>query len=119
MQSTNQGTVSPTHYNLIYDSSGWNLDRHQLLAYKLCHLYYNWAGAIRVPGKNESKIVTRFIFHIKTIKKNLLFPGNRFLKFTISFHAAPCQYAHKLAFMVNQNLHRAPSDNLREKLWYL
>merc|ERR1719383_261802 len=80
-QSTNQGTVSPTHYNLIYDSSGWNLDRHQLLAYKLCHLYYNWAGAIRVP--------------------------------------APCQYAHKLAFMVNQNLHRAPSDNLREKLWYL
>ena len=49
-QSTNQGTVSPTHYNIIYDFSGWSLDRHQLLAYKLCHLYYNWAGAIRVPG---------------------------------------------------------------------
>jgi len=80
-QSTNQGTVSPTHYNLIHDSSGWNLDRHQLLAYKLCHLYYNWAGAIRVP--------------------------------------APCQYAHKLAFMVNENLHKSPDEKLREQLWYL
>ena len=42
--------MSPTHYNVIHDFSGWNLDRHQMLAYKLCHLYYNWAGAIRVPG---------------------------------------------------------------------
>jgi len=80
-QSTNQGTVSPTHYNVIHDSSGWTMDRHQLLAYKLCHLYYNWAGAIRVP--------------------------------------APCQYAHKLAFLVNQNLHSAPSTALNDRLWYL
>jgi len=80
-QSTNQGTVSPTHYNIIHDNSGWTMDRHQLLAYKLCHLYYNWAGAIRVP--------------------------------------APCQYAHKLAFLVNQNLHKPPSEVLQDRLWYL
>lgn len=80
-QSTNQGTVSPTHYNIIYDTSNWNMDRHQMLAYKLCHLYYNWAGTIRVP--------------------------------------APCQYAHKLAFMVTQNLHQQPKDDLADRLWYL
>ena len=32
---------------------------------------------------------------------------------------APCQYAHKLAFLVNQNLHSAPSTALNDRLWYL
>ena len=41
-QSVRQGTVSPTHYNVIEDSSGLTPDHFQRLTYKLTHLYYNW-----------------------------------------------------------------------------
>ena len=61
-QSVRQGTVNPTSYNIIKDTSGLKPKHIQALTYKLTHLYYNWPGTVRVP--------------------------------------APCQYAHKLAFMV-------------------
>jgi aubergine-like protein len=80
-QSVRQGTVSPTHYNVIHDTTGLRPDHMQRLAYKLCHLYYNWPGTIRVP--------------------------------------APCQYAHKMAFLVGQSLHKDPSLALADKLFYL
>ncbi|KAF6729960.1 Piwi-like protein 1 [Oryzias melastigma] len=60
-QAVRCGSVSPTHYNVVYDTSGLKPDHMQRLTYKLCHMYYNWQGLIRVP--------------------------------------APCQYAHKLAFL--------------------
>jgi len=41
-QSVRQGTVAPTHYNVIHDTSHLKPDHMQRLAYKLCHLYYNW-----------------------------------------------------------------------------
>lgn len=41
-QSVRQGTVTPTHYNVIYDTSGFKPDHMQRLTYKLTHLYYNW-----------------------------------------------------------------------------
>jgi len=49
-QSVGQGTVNPTSYNIILDESGWTPDRHQVLTYKLTHLYYNWPGTVRVPA---------------------------------------------------------------------
>lgn len=80
-QSVRQGTVAPTHYNIIYDSSNLIAEHQQRLAYKLTHLYYNWPGTIRVP--------------------------------------APCQYAHKLAFLVGQSLHREAANKLYDKFYYL
>ena len=80
-QSVRQGTVTPTHYNVIFDTSDMKPDHIQRLTYKLCHLYYNWPGTIRVP--------------------------------------APCQYAHKLAFLVGQSLHHDPSQALSDKLFFL
>lgn len=41
-QSVRQGTVTPTHFNVICDSTGLMPDHMQRLTYKLCHLYYNW-----------------------------------------------------------------------------
>ena len=41
-QSVRQGTVSPTNYHIIYDTSGFKPDHIQRLTYKLTHLYYNW-----------------------------------------------------------------------------
>uniref|UniRef100_A0AAX7T3L8 Piwi-like protein 1 n=1 Tax=Astatotilapia calliptera TaxID=8154 RepID=A0AAX7T3L8_ASTCA len=67
-QAVRSGSVSPTHYNVVYDTSGLKPDHMQRLTYKLCHMYYNWQGIIRVP--------------------------------------APCQYAHKLAFLVGQSIHK-------------
>eukprot|EP00092_Neocalanus_flemingeri_P034763 GFUD01037831.1.p1 GENE.GFUD01037831.1~~GFUD01037831.1.p1 ORF type:complete len:253 (+),score=76.73 GFUD01037831.1:50-760(+) len=80
-QSVRQGTVNPTSYNVIKDTSGLKPDHLQKLTYKLTHLYYNWPGTVRVP--------------------------------------APCQYAHKLAFLVGESLHRQPSEQLEEVLYYL
>lgn len=53
----------------------------QRLTYKLCHLYYNWPGTIRVP--------------------------------------APCQYAHKLVYLVGQNIQAEPHRSLSDILFYL
>ena len=80
-QSVRQGTVNPTSYNVIEDTSGLRPDHIQKLTYKLTHLYYNWPGTVRVP--------------------------------------APCQYAHKLAFLVGQSLHRKPREELADLLYFL
>ncbi|TKS79036.1 Piwi-like protein 1 [Collichthys lucidus] len=80
-QSVTFGCLSPSHYNVVYDTSGLKPDHMQRLTYKLCHMYYNWQGLIRVP--------------------------------------APCQYAHKLAFLVGQSIHRQPHVQLDNLLFYL
>lgn len=41
-QAVRMGSVAPTHYNVVYDSSGLKPDHMQRLTYKLCHMYYNW-----------------------------------------------------------------------------
>ncbi|XP_076545274.1 piwi-like protein Siwi [Osmia lignaria lignaria] len=80
-QSVRQGTVTPCAYNVIADTIGWTADQIQRVTYKLCHMYYNWSGTVRVP--------------------------------------APCQYAHKLAFMVAQFIRRPPGTQMETLLYYL
>ncbi|XP_060827964.1 piwi-like protein Siwi [Bombus pascuorum] len=80
-QSVRQGTVTPCAYHVVADTTGWPADKMQRLTYKLCHMYYNWSGTVRVP--------------------------------------APCQYAHKLAFLVAQFLRHDPSYHMEEILYYL
>ncbi|KAK2508067.1 hypothetical protein MC885_008648 [Smutsia gigantea] len=80
-QAACRGTVSPIYYNVIYDDNGLKPDHMQRLTFKLCHLYYNWMGLIRVP--------------------------------------APCQYAHKLTSLVAQSIHKEPSLELANSLFYL
>ena len=63
---TRNGTVSPTHYNVIQDDIKWSKSDLQLFIYQMCYEYFNWNGSISVP--------------------------------------APCQYAHKLAFLYGQIL---------------
>lgn len=47
---SNQGVITPTHFQVIYDDTGANPDDVKLLAYRMCYLYYNWTGSIRVPA---------------------------------------------------------------------
>lgn len=49
-QHVRQGTVTPSHYIVIRNDNGVKVDHIQRLSYKLCHLYYNWPGTIRVPA---------------------------------------------------------------------
>lgn len=80
-QTANRGTVSPTHYIVLHDNSGLSPDKVQRLSFKMCHMYYNWPGTIKVP--------------------------------------APCQYAHKIAYLVGQNVQMEPHDSLSNRLYYL
>lgn len=49
-QSTRQGSITPTYYNIIHDESTLSPDIQQVLAYKLTLAYFNWSGTIRVPA---------------------------------------------------------------------
>lgn len=80
-QHVGKGTVTPSHYVVVHDTSTLKPDHIQKLAYKLTHTYWNWPGTVRVP--------------------------------------APCLYAHKIAYMHGQHLHRAPNVALRDRLFYL
>ncbi|XP_043284504.1 piwi-like protein Siwi [Venturia canescens] len=80
-QFTTQGSVSPTSYSVIADTSGLSANQLQKLSYKLTHMYFNWSGTVRVP--------------------------------------APCQFAHKLAFLVSQSIHASPSNHLETLLYFL
>ncbi|XP_015904269.2 piwi-like protein Ago3 [Parasteatoda tepidariorum] len=80
-QHVRQGTVTPTHYVVIHDTSSLKPEYVQRITYKMTHLYYNWPGTVRVP--------------------------------------APCQYAHKLAYLVGQSLHKETHSDLSDRLFYL
>ncbi|KAL8604204.1 hypothetical protein ACOMHN_014772 [Nucella lapillus] len=49
-QHVRQGTVSPTHYIVVYDEINLPPERMQVFTYKMTHLYYNWPGTVRVPA---------------------------------------------------------------------
>jgi len=48
--SVMQGTVSPTHFTVVYDDSQFSPDIMQKLAFALTHMYFNWPGNVKVPA---------------------------------------------------------------------
>lgn len=49
-QKCGQGTISPTNYNIIYDTTELLPERIQAWTYIQAHLYYNWYGTTRIPA---------------------------------------------------------------------
>ncbi|XP_050090510.1 protein aubergine-like [Anopheles aquasalis] len=49
-QSTRQGTVSPTSYNIVFNELGLSTDQIQIYTYRQTLMYYNWCGGVRVPA---------------------------------------------------------------------
>ncbi|XP_042344076.1 piwi-like protein 2 [Plectropomus leopardus] len=45
-----QGCGLPTHYISLYNTANLPPDHLQRLTFKMCHLYWNWPGTIRVPA---------------------------------------------------------------------
>ena len=76
-----QGTVTPVKYKIVHNSSSISKKVISQFAFGLCHLYYNWKGAIKLP------VCT--------------------------------QLAHKLAYVVGENVHRDASEKLKRTYWYL
>jgi aubergine-like protein len=48
--SVTQGTATPTKYQCIENEANLDMDTLQMVTYQLCHSYYNWSNAIRVPA---------------------------------------------------------------------
>jgi aubergine len=49
-QYVREGCTTPTRYIVLVDEKGFPPDVLQKLTYKLCFLYYNWPGTVRVPA---------------------------------------------------------------------
>ncbi|XP_013136803.1 PREDICTED: protein aubergine-like, partial [Papilio polytes] len=49
-QNVREGTISPTSYNVIEDTTGLDPDRIQRLTYKLTYMYFNCSNQVRVPS---------------------------------------------------------------------
>ncbi|XP_061449297.1 piwi-like protein 2 isoform X3 [Rhineura floridana] len=45
-----QGCGIPTHYVCVRNTANLSPDHMQRLTFKLCHMYWNWPGTIRVPA---------------------------------------------------------------------
>ncbi|XP_059910115.1 piwi-like protein 2 [Gadus macrocephalus] len=48
--SIRQGCGFPTHYVSVYNTANLPPDHLQRLTFKMCHIYWNWPGTIRVPA---------------------------------------------------------------------
>lgn len=49
-QKVTQGTATPTHYIVGYDSSKMPQEDLMEFTYHQCYNYYNWQGAVKVPA---------------------------------------------------------------------
>ena len=49
-QKVNQGTATPTHYEVIYNDTDVKLEKLIDLAYSFTFGYSNWSGAVKVPA---------------------------------------------------------------------
>ncbi|XP_053125966.1 piwi-like protein 2 isoform X2 [Hemicordylus capensis] len=45
-----QGCGIPTHYICVRNTANLSPDHMQRLTFKLCHMYWNWPGTIRLPA---------------------------------------------------------------------
>lgn len=63
-----QGTVNPTHYIVLKNGCNLSVENVQRLSYKLCHLYYNWCGTVKVPAPVQvNMIIKLFTFKLYNI----------------------------------------------------
>lgn len=49
-QRVNQGTATPTHYEVIYNDTAFKLEELIDIAYKFTFGYSNWMGPVKVPA---------------------------------------------------------------------
>ena len=81
-QYVNQGTATPSHYQVMYyDEQNNNLDMEKLekLTYYLTYYYWTWHGAIRIPAILKFS-TTALDFYLKCFNSNEQFGEYNFEK---------------------------------------
>ncbi|KAK5871678.1 hypothetical protein PBY51_004543 [Eleginops maclovinus] len=48
--SIRQGCAIPTRYITLHNTANLSSDHLQRLTFKMCHMYWNWPGTVRVPA---------------------------------------------------------------------
>lgn len=67
------GTVSPTNYIVLYNSTPLTVSQLSQLAWKQCHMYYNWNGTVSAPApyQNAFKLASLYGTHLGIPQPNL------------------------------------------------
>jgi aubergine-like protein len=79
-QKSPQGLSQATHYNVIYDNSAANVQDIHNFVYKLCYLYFNWTGGIKIPAPCQYAKKLAFLVGDKlSSKEGIVVPGEKFL----------------------------------------
>jgi len=80
-QKALRGNPQATHYYIVYDEFDVQPAEIHLLVFKLCFLYYNWTGGIKIPApcqyaRKLAMLVGDKFFNGEIIK----FPSDKFFK---------------------------------------
>ena len=134
-QSVRQGTVNPTSYNVIIDGSGLKPEHIQKLTYKVSMLCMkenlkNWSiSLLTFWSEQVCSVLTNYRQLVWSLVNVSLFSCviKYYFQLTHLYYnwpgtvrvPAPCQYAHKLAFLVGESLHMEPGSKLEDTLYYL
>jgi aubergine-like protein len=46
--NVSMGTVTPTHFTVVFDNSRFSEDQLQRIAYAMTFMYFNWPGNVKV-----------------------------------------------------------------------
>ena len=49
-QRVTEGTCTPTHYQIVHNTSKISIEDFSQFTYEQCFNYYNWTGAVKVPA---------------------------------------------------------------------
>lgn len=60
-QTCNQGTINPTEYNVIYDTTELPPEKIQAWTFIQTHVYYNWYGTTRIPATLQYAVKLSFL----------------------------------------------------------
>ncbi len=78
-QKTNQGVPQPVHYYVAYDDYGVLRPDLYTLIFKLCFLYFNWTGSVKVPGPCQyAKKLSQLIGEKLSDSRDVALPNSRF-----------------------------------------
>eukprot|EP00923_Selenidium_pygospionis_P053900 GHVN01093892.1.p1 GENE.GHVN01093892.1~~GHVN01093892.1.p1 ORF type:complete len:976 (-),score=98.41 GHVN01093892.1:303-3053(-) len=67
------GTPAPAHYSVIENGLGWDMELLEISTLKLCNMYYNWTGVIRVP--HVVKLADKLAEQVATVYTDTSYDG--------------------------------------------
>ncbi len=77
-QASQMGISQATQYKILCDDNNLKPEDLHSLVYKLCFLYYNWVGAIRIPAPAYySKKLAALVYDKMRIRGNQHFPNDK------------------------------------------